>query len=45
LDQDGPEVLAIAPQSMALGFHSYRLPQLRSLVQDLQLTEQDLNEP
>lgn len=44
LDQDGLEVLAVAPQSMMLGFHSYRLPQLRSLVQDLGLMEQDLYE-
>lgn len=44
LDKDGAEIRAAAVQRMALGFHSYRLPQLISLVKDLQLTEKDLDE-
>ncbi|GIK36911.1 MAG: hypothetical protein BroJett011_07440 [Chloroflexota bacterium] len=40
----GDEVWPVAARAMALGFHSYRLPQLMSLVRDLNLTEQDLYE-
>ncbi len=45
LDTDGNEVWEMEARPMDLGFHSYRFPQLMSLVRDLQLTEYDLNEP
>lgn len=45
LNTDGNEVWEVEARPMDLGFHSYRFPQLMSLVRDLQLTEYDLNEP
>ena len=42
LDTDGSEVWEVDAYSMALGFHSYRFPQLMSLVRDLELTAEDL---
>lgn len=43
LDSDGTDVWAVDARPMALGFHSYRFPQLMSLRHDLQLRESDLN--
>lgn len=44
LDTDDNEVWDVEARPMSLGFHSYRFPQLKSLVRDLHLTEHDLNE-
>jgi hypothetical protein len=44
LDTDGGDVWEVEARPMALGFHSYRFPQLVSLVRDLQLTPGDLED-
>jgi hypothetical protein len=42
LDLDNDDVLMIDRQEMALGFHSYRIRQLESLIRDLHLSAGDL---
>jgi hypothetical protein len=46
MDDNGMHILKVDPREidMALGFHSYRLPQLMSLVRDLRLEPDDLQD-
>jgi hypothetical protein len=46
MDNNGMDILKVDPReiNMALGFHSYRFPQLMSLVRDLRLEPDDLQD-